>query len=426
MCIDFRRYTTAVAASEWIERLSDKWVRSLTLAATMISLLPAFFAGHAMAAEPVEIKIERSVALKSEPGRKDGAYWMHPRAALIPGEKPIVVMVISKILGKSDFYGGLNIMRSEDRGRTWQGPAAPPELVWVSEGEVNIAVADVTPLYHAPSGKLIAIGAQVRYSPQGKQLEDQPRAHQTAYTVFDPGENSWTKWRRLEMPEGQMFNFARCACAQWMIEADGSALLPCYIGPGTHKPFSSTVVRCRFDGKTLTYLEHGNVLKLNVKRGLYEPSLVKHQGRYFMTMRNDLKAYVCTSEDGLKFTKPKEWTFDDGKELGSYNTQAHWVQVGGGLFLVYTRRGANNDHVVRHRAPLFIGQVDVAKLRVIRSTERILVPERGATLGNSGVCVINANEAWVTVSEANINRPEAVKRGADGSAYVVKVQASER
>lgn len=377
------------------------------------------------AAQSVSIEIQRTIALRSEAGRKDGSYWMHPRGALIPGNKPEVVMVLSKILGKSDFYSGLNILRSDDLGRTWRGPVAPPELSWVADGDVNIAVADVTPLWHAPAGRLIAIGAQVRYSTKGKQLEDQPRAHQTAYSVFDPRKNSWTKWQRLEMPAGDEFNFARCACAQWMVEADGTVLLPCYIGQGTHKAFSSTVVRCRFDGKKLTYVEHGDVLRLNVKRGLYEPSLTKFQGRYYMTIRNDLKAYVSVSDDGLSFAPQKEWTFDDGRELGSYNTQAHWVQVGGGLFLVYTRRGANNDHVVRHRAPLFIGQVDPEKLQVIRATEKILVPERGATLGNSGVTVISGNEAWVTVSEANINRPEAVKRGADGSLYVVKIRAGK-
>jgi len=376
-------------------------------------------------AQSVPISIERTVALRSEAGRKDGSYWMHPRGALIPGDQPSVVMVLSKILGKSDFYSGLNIMRSQDLGRTWQGPVAPPALSWVRDGDVNIAVADVTPLWHAPSKRLIAIGAQVRYSTKGKQLEDQPRAHQTAYSVFDPKKNSWTEWQRLEMPPGDVFNFARCACAQWMVAADGTVLLPCYIGAGTHKPFSSTVIRCRFDGKKLTYVEHGNVLRLNVKRGLYEPSLAKFQGRYYLTMRNDLKAYVSVSDDGLNFAPQKEWTFDDGKELGSYNTQAHWVQVGGGLFLVYTRRGADNDHVVRHRAPLFIAQVDPEKLQVIRSTEKILVPERGATLGNSGVTVISKDEAWVTVSEANINRPEAVKRGADGSLYVVKIRAAQ-
>lgn len=41
---------------------------------------------------------------------------------------------------------------------------------------------------------------------------------------------------------------------------------------------------------------------------------------------------------------------DDGKELGSYNTQRHWLAHSVGPFLVYTRRGADNDHILRHRA----------------------------------------------------------------------------
>jgi hypothetical protein len=386
--------------------------------------LPA--ADRASRVKKIPIEIERSVALRREAGAREASYWMHPRAAAIPGTKPSIVMVLSRILGRSDFYSGLHIMRSDDLGRTWNGPDGPKNLGWVKDGEVNIAVADVSPGWHEPSGRLLAIGAQVRYSPKGKQLEDQPRAHQTAYAVFDPRDSTWTKWKTLAIPDGEQFNFARCACAQWLVEPDGSLLLPCYIGYGTHKPFSSTVIRCRFDGETLSYVEHGNILELDVKRGLYEPSLIRYQDRYFMTMRNDLRAYVSVSDDGLNFASPKVWTFDDGKELGSYNTQAHWIQAGGGLFLVYTRRGADNDHVVRHRAPLFIAQVDPERLQVIRATEQILVPERGATLGNSGVAVIDDNESWVTVSEANINRPEAVARGADGSLHVVKVKAVTR
>ena len=48
-------------------------------------------------------------------------------------------------------------------------------------------MADVTPGWHAPTGKVIALGALVRYSPKGEQLEDTRRAHQTAYAVYDHG-----------------------------------------------------------------------------------------------------------------------------------------------------------------------------------------------------------------------------------------------
>ncbi len=69
------------------------------------------------------------------------------------------------------------------------------------------------------------------------------------------------------------------------------------------------------------------------------------------------------------------------------------------LYLVYTRKGANNDHVFRHRAPLFIAQVDTTRLCLIRETEKIVIPERGARLGNCGCLQLSASEAWVIASE---------------------------
>ena len=45
------------------------------------------------------------------------------------------------------------------------------------------------------------------------------------------------------------------------------------------------------------------------------------------------------------------------------------------------------------------GQVDPSTLRVIRDTERILVSENQATLGNSGICRISHDETSVTCGE---------------------------
>jgi hypothetical protein len=55
--------------------------------------------------------------------------------------------------------------------------------------------------------------------------------------------------------------------------------------------------------------------------------------------------------------------------------------------------------VFRHRAPLFMARVDPERLCLIRSTERPVVPERGARLGNFGICTASAGETWVVVSE---------------------------
>ncbi len=161
-----------------------------------------------------------------------------------------------------------------------------------------------------------------------------------------------------------------------------------------------TVVRCAFDGETLRYLAHGDELRIDdATRGIGEPSLAHWNGRFFLTIRHNEQGYVTRGSDGQHFESLQEWRFDDHTPLGSYNTQTHWVVHSSGLFLVYTRRGANNDHVFRHRAPLFMAQVDPERLRVIRSTEQILVPERGARLGNFGVTSISPEETWVTVAE---------------------------
>ena len=106
--------------------------------------------------------------------------------------------------------------------------------------------------------------------------------------------------------------------------------------------------------------------------------------------------------------------------LGNYNTQQHWVTHSEGLFLVYTRRGANNDHVFRHRAPLFMAQVDPERLAVLRETERILVPERGARLGNFGVTQVSPDETWVTVAEW-MQPKGCEKYGSDGSVWVARI-----
>lgn len=351
--------------------------------------------------------------------------WFHPRAAAIPGlgkdGKPAVVMTLQKHLKVSDYYSGMWTMRTDDLGASWTGPAEIPELGWVrGDRGVVVAVADVTPGWHEATARLLAIGCSVRYSPQGRQLADTKRPSQTAYAVHDPKAGTWSPWQTLEMPPDEKFNFARNGCSQWIVEPDGTVLVPIYFAKSANVPASVTVARCRFDGKTLTYQEHGTELSLNVERGLCEPSLVKFGKRYYMTIRNDMKGYVAVSDDGLHFGPIRPWTFDGGEELGSYNTQQHWLVHSEGLFLAYTRRGANNDHIARHRAPLFLARVDPERLCALRSTEKVLIPERGAQMGNFGAAAISANESWVTVSEYMADdKPNP--RGADGSTFVARV-----
>ena len=373
---------------------------------------------QSVSTEPLRFEIQLKTLLKHDDGN---FLWFHPRVASVGTvKKRSVILTLQKHLRGSDHFSGLHIMRSNDQGRTWSDPDPIAALGWVRDGKVDVAVADVTPGWHQSHKKLIAVGAQVRYSREGQQLEDIPRAHQTAYAVLDPKTGSWTQWKQLEMPGDEQFNFAMSACAQWLVDPDGTLLLPFYCGKNARTPLSATVARCRFDGVNLQYHEHGTMLPLSSGRGYAEPSLTKFQGRYFLTIRSNSRAHVTTSEDGLHFQPTRPWTFDDGQELGSYNTQQHWVTHSDGLFLCYTRRGADNDEIFRNRAPLFMAQVDPRKLQVLRSTERVLVPKRGAGLGNFGASAIDANESWVTVAEY-VYDDNARQRGADGSVFLARI-----
>jgi hypothetical protein len=356
--------------------------------------------------------------------------WFHPRVCAIPGfgkdGGPAVVMTIQKHLSADDHYSGLYFLRTDDLGKTWIGPTEIPELAWESgANNETIAVCDVTPGWHAASGKMIVIGTKLRYSQQGTQLLDLPRSYECAYAAFDPQSRQWSKWKSLSMPQTESkFYLVAPGCVQWLVCKDDSLLVPIYFKGPEGSDYSCTVLHCSFDGQELKYLEHGSELMTTGGRGFVEPSLALYRGMYYLTLRNDAAAFITTSSDGLHFEPVKKWTFDDGQDLGSYNTQAHWLVHSDGLFLTYTRRGANNDHITRNRAPIFVAQIDPEELQVIRQTERALLPERGVMLGNFGAASITSEESWVTDSEFILTgAPHA--RGADGTTWLGRVHWSQ-
>ena len=359
-----------------------------------------------------------------------GYCWFHPRAAAMPGYGkdggPAVIVTIQKHLHADDHYSGLCYLRTDDLGKTWTGPAVIPELAW-KKGENNetIAVCDVTPGWLSHSKKLLAIGIKLRYSEKGEQLLDKPRSHECAYAVYDPQTDTCSSWKMLAMPhaDGKYFLVAP-GCVQWLEKDDGTLLIPAYVRGPEGGTYTATVLHCSFDGEELKYLASGDDLTIPGGRGLYEPSLTKYGQKYFLTLRSDDAAYVSTSDDGLHFSTPQKWTFDNGEDLGSYNTQAHWLTHSDGLFLCYTRRGANNDHITRNRAPIFVAQVDPVTLQVIRRSESALLPERGVMLGNFGAAAITPDESWVTDSEYIVSdKPDP--KGADGTTWLGRVKWSK-
>lgn len=372
--------------------MNPQFPRSLQFAA-LLWLSVVFAPAHA---EEVNYRIQLDTLSQGFDGQ---TCWVHPRAGAIPGAAPSVVLTMQKLrLTGSDVFYALNEMRSDDLGKTWAGPIEHGRTLGrraePDGGEVG--VCDFWPKWHVKSGRLLGIGHTVRYVNDTIPRE---RSRETAYSVYDAQARTWTPWTTLEMPAGDRFYNAGAGCTQRVDLPNGEILLPIYFTPKGEKFARVMVMRCGFDGTRMTVLELGNELSIEMDRGLGEPSLTRFGGRFYLTLRHDRAGYITSSDDGLHFAPPRVWCWDDGTELGNYNTQQHWVTHRDALFLVYTRTGAGNDHVFRHRAPLFLAQVDPERLRVIRNTERVLVPERGARLGNFGVTEVNEHETWVTVAE---------------------------
>ncbi len=357
--------------------------------------------------------------------------WVHARAGTIPGETPAVVLTMQRLqVTGSDLFHPLNDMRTDDLGRTWQGPVEQAETLGrTTEPDGTIlGVCDFWPKYHRASGKLLGIGHTVRYR-NNKVVPNRQR--ETAWSVYDPEARTWSRWQALVMPAEEKYFNCGAGCVQRLDRPNGDILLPVHYRAATEPRYTTAVLRCRFDGQSLTLVEPGSEHTVEIGRGLYEPSLTRFRDRYYLTLRNDSTGYVAASDDGLHFSPAQPWCWDDGTNLGNYNTQQHWVTHSNGLFLVYTRRGANNDHVFRHRAPLFMAQVDPVTLRIRRDTERIVVPERGARLGNFGVTIVSPEETWVTVTEwmqkagPDVIIPPHNPHGADNSVYVSRILWAE-
>ena len=385
----------------------------------MVGLVLATGMGRAAAPVAVDYRVQLDVVTEGMDGDK---CWFHPRAGAIPGPTPTVVLTMQRWnVKRSDVFYAVASGVSADLGARWT--PFVEHTATLGRHRLDPAreegICDFTPKWHAASGRLLGTGHTVFYQ-DDKLMPVRPR--HSVWSIYEPATRTWTAWAKLEMPDEPKFGNCGAGSTQRVDLANGDILLPVYAKPIQAKAYASLVVRCRFDGRALRYVEHGTELTVDIDRGLYEPSLAKFGSGFFLTLRNDQAAYVARSADGLHFDAPRKWTFDDGADLGSYNTQAHWVTHHDGLFLAYTRRGANNDNMApaRHRAPLFLAQVDPERMVVLRATEREIVPNKGAQLGNFAVVDVNEHETWVTTSEGMAPGNPA-QYGANGRVYAARI-----
>ncbi len=342
--------------------------------------------------------------------------WVQARSGLIPGNPGRIVMTMQKLsLSGSDVFLAINEMRSDDCGNSWCGPYEHNDTLGKRTGldGIDTLPCDFTPKWHAQTKKLLGTGHVASY--HDDKLVTTPYPRKSVYSVYNDSTNSWSSWSTVDMPDDDIFFNCGAGSAQRLDCDDGTILLPVYTKAKNAECYKVTVVQCAFNGEILSYITHGDFLGCDNGRGLYEPSIVFFGGRYLLTMRNDSHGYISESFDKLHWSKPKQWQFDNGVDLGNYNTQQHWVVGGEKLYLVYTRCCAWNDHIFRHRAPLFMAEVDVKTLSIKRNTERIVVPERGARLGNFQPMQVNNNESWVVVAEWMQNDNKGF--GAEGAKY---------
>lgn len=353
--------------------------------------------------------IERAVLWN---GRKTGKTWFHPRACTLPNpnvsDHPTVLMTLQDITG-SDFYGPVHWTTSTDLGKTWREPELIPAFTRrdLADG-LQEGVCDVVPQFHPPTGVVLAMGHNVYY--RNNKLTKPGEDRFPVYAVRAP-DGRWSERRTLAWDDPRGSAIYTCGCGERLVLADGDMLVPISFGPKGRTHRSVTTLRCGFDGRELKVKQAGNELVNAAKRGLLEPSLATHRGGYFMTIRaEDDRGYVTRSADGLKWAEPQPWRFDDGEPLVMSTTQQHWLPHGERLHLVYTRKTAQNEKVMRWRAPVFIAAVDAVSLRLVRATETVLFPLSGdpasaptsiPRMGNFHPVTVNARESWVTVGEEN-------------------------
>ncbi len=352
--------------------------------------------------------IENEVILH---GRRNNQAWFEPHMEVIPAKKgrPAEIFIRVTLLTGGDI-GPQMFLRSRDAGRTWSNPVLCQNWYKIPVQDHIFEEPWFGLQYHSKTDRLVAICQTHFVRDKDTDVDQKNEEHVLhsgmkgciGYSLWNPDREDFEPWKRMELPGNLCLGIYYNGQKHEM--EDGTILIPgYYCGPfrsGEEESYSAvTVLRCRFDGTDLHYVEHGSVHTVRESAGLHEPSMVCFRGRYFMTVRHNLRAYVAVSEDGLHFGELTPWRFDDGKDLGNYNTQQHWLSHGDGLYLVYNRRNKLEGGVWRSRAPLFMAQVDTEGLCVLRDTEVIVFPEKGARMGNFCIADVSENQTFVVTGE---------------------------
>lgn len=373
--------------------------RSLLKMALAVPLAPSE-APAAQANDELVEGITRETILRGRGGV--GPTWFHPRACRLPDAS--ILMTLQTIRG-SDYFGPVHCMRSRDVGRTWTKPEPVPPLGWEPAGDKgHEGVCDVVPDWDPGSSAVLAMGHNVFYKGPNFATNQPPR--RPIYAMWKDG--VWGPRRALEWNDPRGAYIYSNGCGQRVYLPDGHVIMSLTFGD---KQTGRRVcgVLASFEKGILRIRETGPPMDNKAGRGFLEPSVVRFQGRYHLTIRaEDNRGYMSVSDDGLTYETPRPWCWDDGTPLAMSTTQQHWLAHQEALYLVYTRQDSSNPKVLRWRSPLWMARVNPDTLRLERATERIVLPLVGdgvndpdgvALMGNFHVTHASPDESWVTVGE---------------------------
>ena len=338
----------------------------------------------------------------------DGVFCkVNPDITILDGGVAFLSYTMLKMNGSDTFYDEYCV-KSTDGGKTFGEPMLMRGFQKIENGTRETFFKKST-FYHKKQGKFVCLMLKALFDENDVILRNGPwPSVHLGYPYFILRDTVTGDYVGEPIKIDIPFEYDCFSPFGQPIEFDnGDVLMNFYGAKKGEKRYSLFVMRLAFDGEKFIVKEVGDRLTEYTGFGFSEASIARLNDKYYMTIRAEDRGLLAISNDGLSYSEPITWVWDDGTMLENYMTQQRWLRFKDGLYLAYTRKGANNDHVFRHRAPMFMARFDEDNLCLIKSTEVILVPELGARLGNFNITDVSDTESWLVTAEwMQTNPPE--------------------